>query len=287
MLAGGAAQPAPRRRDDPPPGRPGRLRPGADVPRAPGWPASWARGCRTPARSSLLPQLTIPVLSQIPLLGPIFFTRAERAGLRRLPARAARLVLDQPDPAGPPPARGRRVPGRGRRPGHRRLPAALRCTSFVGGLLAGLAGATITLAISPGWFGDQTVDGRGWIADRARDLRPVEPAPGGVRRLPLRGDLPVHPRHPGRRRRSSGIANPFQAGRSATFFLEMLPYVFVILVVIIGSREALRKRVGAPAALGRPVRPGRTRRLSAAAGGAVGYVARRVWTRGPSSSIWT
>ena len=25
---------------------------------------------------------------------------------------------------------------------------------FVGGLLAGLAGATITLAISPGWFGD-------------------------------------------------------------------------------------------------------------------------------------
>ena len=35
---------------------------------------------------------------------------------------------------------------------------------FVGGLLAGLAGATITLAIYPGWFGDQTVNGRGWIA---------------------------------------------------------------------------------------------------------------------------
>ena len=35
---------------------------------------------------------------------------------------------------------------------------------FVGGVLAGLAGATITLAISPGWFGDQTVNGRGWIA---------------------------------------------------------------------------------------------------------------------------
>ena len=50
-----------------------------------------------------------------------------------------------------------------------------------------------------------------------------------------------------------GIANPFQAGRSATFFLEMLPYAFVIVVVvIIGSREALRRRVGAPAALGIP-----------------------------------
>ena len=34
----------------------------------------------------------------------------------------------------------------------------------LGGVLAGLAGAAITLAISPGWFGDQTVNGRGWIA---------------------------------------------------------------------------------------------------------------------------
>src|SRR5207247_4032553 len=33
-----------------------------------------------------------------------------------------------------------------------------------GGVLAGLAGATITLGVSPGWFGDQTVNGRGWIA---------------------------------------------------------------------------------------------------------------------------
>ena len=33
-----------------------------------------------------------------------------------------------------------------------------------GGALAGLAGAALTLAISPGWFGDQTVNGRGWIA---------------------------------------------------------------------------------------------------------------------------
>ena len=49
-----------------------------------------------------------------------------------------------------------------------------------------------------------------------------------------------------------GITNPFGAGRSATFFLEMLPYVLVIVVVVIGSREAARKRVGAPAALGTP-----------------------------------
>jgi len=36
------------------------------------------------------------------------------------------------------------------------------------------------------------------------------------------------------------------------FFLQMLPYALVILILVIGSREALKKRVGAPAALGNP-----------------------------------
>ena len=49
-----------------------------------------------------------------------------------------------------------------------------------------------------------------------------------------------------------GIENPFLPGRSATFFLDMLPYLFVIAVVILGSRSALRRRLGAPAALGVP-----------------------------------
>ena len=47
-----------------------------------------------------------------------------------------------------------------------------------------------------------------------------------------------------------GITNPFQPGRSATFFPEMLPYALVIVVVVLGSRQAARNRVGAPAALG-------------------------------------
>jgi simple sugar transport system permease protein len=32
----------------------------------------------------------------------------------------------------------------------------------------------------------------------------------------------------------------------------MLPYAFTIVVLVIGSREAIRKRMGAPAALGLP-----------------------------------
>ena len=35
---------------------------------------------------------------------------------------------------------------------------------FVGGLMAGLAGATISLAVSPGWFSELTTGGQGWIA---------------------------------------------------------------------------------------------------------------------------
>ena len=87
--------------------------------------------------------------------------------------------------------------------------------------------------------------------DRARDLRPVEPVRaaigaylfGAIFRFII--DIQGVPT-------ILGIENPFQAGRSATFFLEMLPYAFVIVVVVIGSREALRRRVGAPAALGIP-----------------------------------
>ena len=122
---------------------------------------------------------------------------------------------------------------------------------FVGGLLAGLGGATITLAVSPGWFSDLTTGGRGWIAVGLvifAQWSPIRAAFGAylfgtISRfvLDVQGvDVVL------------GLTNPFQPGRSATFFLEMLPYVLVILVVVLGSREAARNRVGAPAALGRP-----------------------------------
>ena len=34
--------------------------------------------------------------------------------------------------------------------------------------------------------------------------------------------------------------------------MDMLPYLGTILILIIGSREAMRRRLGAPAALGVP-----------------------------------
>ena len=49
-----------------------------------------------------------------------------------------------------------------------------------------------------------------------------------------------------------GFANPFYYNPYWGFFLQMLPYAFTIIVLIIGSRQALRRRLGAPAALGLP-----------------------------------
>jgi len=49
-----------------------------------------------------------------------------------------------------------------------------------------------------------------------------------------------------------GMANPFYYNPYYGFFLQMLPYAFTIIVLVIGSKEAVKKRLGTPAALGIP-----------------------------------
>ena len=195
-----------------------------------------------------LPTLTIPLLSDLPIVGRIVFTDQSilvYVGFLLVPA--AWFWIERTRP-------GLHLRAVGESPaaadaqgiGVQRLRLAY---VVVGGVLAGLAGATITLAVAPGWFGDQTVNGRGWIAVGlvifAR-WNPVRAALGGYLFaaitpfiLGLQGVDTI-----------LGVQNPFLPGRSATFFLEMLPYLFVIGVVIVGSRSAARRRIGAPAALG-------------------------------------
>jgi simple sugar transport system permease protein len=200
--------------------------------------------------AATLPRITIPLLSDIPLAGPILFREQSvlvYAGFllvplawfwieRTRPGLHLRAVGEYPAAAD---AQGIGV-------------YRLRYAYVVfGGVLAGLAGAAITLAISPGWFGDQTVNGRGWIAVGlvifAR-WNPVRAAIGAyLFGAIFRFILDVQGVHS-----ILGIENPFLAGRSSTFFLEMLPYLFVVVVVILGSRAATRQRIGAPAALGIP-----------------------------------
>jgi simple sugar transport system permease protein len=199
---------------------------------------------------TLLPVWTVPVLSDVPILGDVFFTRQSvLAYVAYLLVPAAWFWINRTRP-------GLHLRAVGEHPAAADAQGiGVYLTRygyvFVGGLLAGLAGATITLAVSPGWFGDQTVNGKGWIAVGLVIFArwdPIRAAFGAVLFgaifrfiLDIQGLETLF-----------WFTNPFQAGRSATFFLGMLPYLMVIVAVVLGSRSAVRQRLGAPAALGRP-----------------------------------
>lgn len=199
---------------------------------------------------SLLPDFTIPLLSRIPIIGPILFTDHNVLVYigyllvplawyyinRTRPGLHLRAIGENPSAAD---SMGIRV-------------NQLRYFYvFVGGLLAGLAGATISLAVSPGWFSELTTAGLGWIAVGLVIFAQWDPwraafgsyAFGALRRLILDIQGPTT---------LLGVPNPFYYNPYWGFFLQMIPYAFTIIVLVIGSREAVRKRIGAPAALGVP-----------------------------------
>ena len=199
---------------------------------------------------SLLPTFSVPLLEQIPIIGPIFFTsQSVLVYLGYLFVPAAWFYINRTRP-------GLHLRAVGE------YPAAADALginvyrqryfyTFVGGLLAGLAGATISLAISPGWFSELTTSGQGWIAIGLVIFAQWDPiraaggayAFGALRRLILDLQGPTT---------LLGFANPFYYNPYLGFFLQMLPYAFTIVILVIGSREAMRKRLGAPAALGVP-----------------------------------
>lgn len=199
---------------------------------------------------SLLPKFSIPLLDQIPVLGPIFFTDHSIMvflGYLLIPLAWYYIYATRP---------GLHLRAVGE------YPAAADALGinvyrlryfyvFIGGVLAGLAGATISLAVSPGWFSELTTAGQGWIAVGLVIFAQWDPFRaafgaytfGALRRLILDIQGP---------QMLLGFRNPFFYNPYWGFFLQMLPYAFTIIVLVIGSREAMRKRLGAPAALGYP-----------------------------------
>ena len=199
---------------------------------------------------ALIPRFSIPMLSQIPLLGPILFTNQSvlvYIGYLLIPLSWYYIYYTRP---------GMHLRAVGE------YPAAADALGinvyrmryfyvFLGGVLAGVSGATISLAISPGWFSELTTSGQGWIALGLVIFAQWDPlraafgayAFGALRRLifDIQGPTTL-----------LGLANPFYYNPYWGFFLQMVPYAFTIIVLIIGSRESLRKRLGAPAALGIP-----------------------------------
>ncbi|HDJ26041.1 MAG TPA: ABC transporter permease, partial [Candidatus Bathyarchaeota archaeon] len=111
------------------------------------------------------------------------------------------------------------------------------CVAF-GGALAGLAGAYLSLVLTPAWIERMTA-GRGWIAFALVIFALWDP---------LKAILGAY---------------LFGATEALQFFIQaslgvdatllgMMPYVATILAMLVAASEVLRKRLGAPAALGKP-----------------------------------
>ncbi len=199
---------------------------------------------------ALIPDVTIPLLSSIPFIGPVFFENQSvlvYVGYlftplcwyyihKTRPGMHLRAVGEKPAAAD---TLGINVYG------------TRYFYTFVGGMLAGLAGATISLAVSPGWYSSQTTSGQGWIAVGLvifAQWNPLRAALGGylfgaIRRgiLDLQGPATLF-----------GLTNPLFINKNYFFFLQMTPFILTIIALVWGSHAAARKRLGAPAALGEP-----------------------------------
>ncbi len=184
-----------------------------------------------------LPKLDLPILSALPIVGPIVFHQdflvyasfALLAGVswflyRTHAVLALRAIGDSHDAAH---AIGYRV-------------VAIRFAAILfGGMTSGLAGAYMSLSYTPMWAEDMTA-GRGWIALALvvfATWRPARLLLGAY----LFGGITILQLHV----QGLGIAIP-------TPFLSMLPYLATILVLVVISRDSARIRLNAPACLGKP-----------------------------------
>ena len=188
-----------------------------------------------------LPNFNVPYLSDLPWLGPIFFQHNVIVYLGFLLAPLAWFYIYRT-------RAGLELRAIGEYPAAAdvlgiRVYRQRYFYVMVGGLFAGLGGAALTLAITPLWVEGVTA-GQGWIAVGLvifAGWNPLKAAAGSylfgaIRRLPL--DM---------QNLAFFLRSPYLG-----YFLNMLPYLFTIIVLILGSREALRRRMGTPAALGLP-----------------------------------
>jgi simple sugar transport system permease protein len=188
-----------------------------------------------------LPRYAIPLLGDVPLLGPALFRQHPLVYLTMLLTAAlawflyrarAGLVLRA---VGESPAAAHALGYPVRRI---RFAAVL-----AGGALCGLAGAYLSTVYTPLWV-EGMVAGRGWIALALTTFATWRPARvllgaylfGGVTMLQFH-------------LQATGVELPSQ-------WLSMLPYVATIVVLALISRNPVWIRVNMPASLGKPFHPG-------------------------------
>ncbi len=193
-------------------------------------------GTPLPAR---LPRWHIPVLGDIPLLGPLFFQHDPLVYLSLLLVLVMGFILFYTRP-------GITIRSVGESPatadamGVNVFLVRYVCT-IIGGMLAGLGGAYLSVVYTPAWIEGMTA-GAGWIAIALTIFALWSPFRallgaylfGGVKVLQYRlQPLGISPN-----------------------LLNMLPFVLTIVVLLAATGEVQRKRIGMPAALGIPYERG-------------------------------
>ena len=187
-----------------------------------------------------LPQLAIPGVSEIPMIGPILFGQDALVYLsfviiaivawflsRTRPGLVLKAVGESHDSA--------------HALGHPVIAIRYAATLF-GGAMSGLAGAYLSLAYTPLWAENMTA-GRGWIALALvvfATWRPGRVVLGAY----MFGAITILQLHA----QGWGI-------EVASQFMSMLPYLATIVVLVLISRDRSKIRLNAPAAIGQPFRP--------------------------------
>lgn len=183
-------------------------------------------------------EISIPLLSQIPIIGPALFEHDILVYIMYIVAILASLFLYRTRP-------GLNLRAIGESP---QTADAMGVNVFglrylytvVGGMLIGVGGAHLSLAYTPGWTENLT-GGRGWIAIALVIFAAWDPLRALAGALVFGGVNAIQ-----FRLQASGTTIP-------SSLLNMLPYILTVVVLVLTTwMESFNKRVGAPAALGLP-----------------------------------
>ncbi len=182
-----------------------------------------------------LRSLSIPLLSDIPILGPVLFRHDPLVYLSLALVPLLWFVLFKTR-AGISIRSVGEAPATADALGVNVYLVRYLCV-FFGGILAGLGGAYLSVVYAPAWVEGMTA-GAGWIVIALTIFAMWSPTRalvgaylfGGVKVLQYRlQPLGISPN-----------------------LLNMLPFIFTIIVLLAGTGEVIRKRIGAPSALGIP-----------------------------------
>ena len=184
-----------------------------------------------------LPRVEIPFLSDIPFFGQVLFSHdpVVYASFVMVPVMAWYIYRTRP---------GLNLRAIGESPATAdamgvAVQARRDLYVLLGGAMAGVGGAYLSLFYTPTWIEGMTA-GRGWIAVGLVVFGIWDPwrAMAGAYLFGFVDGFQL---------RLQGLGSTIPS-----FFLNMLPYLFTILVVAVSSGEKIQRKLGVPTALGEP-----------------------------------